>query len=191
MRTKEKIVQESRDFFTKYGYEETSMAMIAEQVGIKKPSLYAHYKSKEEIFISVLEHEAADYVKSIENHLKCTDQPSLNILYGLLIEHALYDGVSADFYYRYARYQPLELQAAIAEQYEETDAFISKLFFEFIERGKENGEIDPSLSNAQVYDTYFLMIDGLSSTPVMLKEDYKRKGVEHIWEVFKRGISPQ
>lgn len=40
--------------FSQYGYEGTSLAMITEELGLKKQSIYAHYKSKEDIFMSVL-----------------------------------------------------------------------------------------------------------------------------------------
>ncbi len=40
--------------FSKFGYEGTSLSMITEELGMKKQSIYAHYKSKEDIFISVL-----------------------------------------------------------------------------------------------------------------------------------------
>lgn len=38
--------------FAKYGYAGTSLSKVAEEVGIKKPSIYAHYKSKEDLFLS-------------------------------------------------------------------------------------------------------------------------------------------
>ena len=40
--------------FSQYGYEGTSLSMITEVLGLKKQSIYAHYKSKEDIFMSVL-----------------------------------------------------------------------------------------------------------------------------------------
>ncbi|MCR5095158.1 MAG: TetR/AcrR family transcriptional regulator [Erysipelotrichaceae bacterium] len=47
--TKEKILQESLSLFAEKGYDGTSMEAVADKVGIKAPSLYKHFKGKEEI----------------------------------------------------------------------------------------------------------------------------------------------
>lgn len=54
MDTKQKILNVALDLFSKNGYEATSMSMIAETVGIKKASLYAHYTSKQDILDSLI-----------------------------------------------------------------------------------------------------------------------------------------
>lgn len=41
--------------FAKQGFCETSMNEIAADVGIKKPSLYAHFRNKEELFIELIQ----------------------------------------------------------------------------------------------------------------------------------------
>ena len=47
--TKEKILLAALDLFSEKGYEEASIDLIAETVGIKGPSIYAHYAGKEDI----------------------------------------------------------------------------------------------------------------------------------------------
>lgn len=49
MSTKDRILDASLSLFASKGYEATSMADIAEAVGIRKPSLYSHFESKREI----------------------------------------------------------------------------------------------------------------------------------------------
>ena len=52
--TKDKILTEALKLFAQKGYESVSVIEIAEAVGIKAPSLYKHYKSKRDIFDSIL-----------------------------------------------------------------------------------------------------------------------------------------
>lgn len=192
MNTKEKIIHTSRDFFAGYGYEETSLAMIADSVGIKKPSLYAHFKSKEDIFTAVMDKELFEYSASVKEILSDTEKNVKTLLYDMLLRFSLYDDeASSEFYYRYSRYQPAGLEAMIIEKFQENEKVMLDMFNTVLSRGKENGEFDAALSNQQIYDTYFLLMDGLSSTPVMYKEEYKRDGVNHIWEIFERGVSPR
>ena len=53
--TKQRILTEAVKLFSKEGYEAVSVDQIAKAVGIKAPSLYKHYKSKHDIFDSILQ----------------------------------------------------------------------------------------------------------------------------------------
>ena len=56
MNTKEKIFDTALDLFSKKGYDSVSLREIAEEVGIKKSSIYSHYPSKEAILIDIFEY---------------------------------------------------------------------------------------------------------------------------------------
>ncbi len=51
--TKDRILLSALDLFSQYGYEAVSVEQIAQAVGIKAPSLYKHYKSKQDIFDAI------------------------------------------------------------------------------------------------------------------------------------------
>lgn len=57
--TKERIFEAAIDLFAQKGFDTTSMREIAETVGIKKASLYSHYKSKDEILEKIVEYPLA------------------------------------------------------------------------------------------------------------------------------------
>lgn len=59
--TKEKILNEALNLFAERGYEAVSVAQIADAVGIKAPSLYNHYKSKQDIFDAIIDEMDARY----------------------------------------------------------------------------------------------------------------------------------
>ena len=57
--TKERIFEAAIDLFAQKGFNAASMREIAEAVGIKKASLYSHYKSKDEILEKIVEYPMA------------------------------------------------------------------------------------------------------------------------------------
>ncbi len=80
MNTKEKIFDVSIDLFSKKGYDSVSLREIAEEVGIKKSSIYSHYPSKEAILMDIFEYFAGlfeynklfdsdDYILSSDNEI--------------------------------------------------------------------------------------------------------------------------
>lgn len=61
MNTKEKIFNTSLDLFSKKGYDSVSLREIAEEVGIKKSSIYSHYSSKEAILMDIFNQFTASF----------------------------------------------------------------------------------------------------------------------------------
>lgn len=54
MTTKERIIEEALSLFSTKGYDGTSIKNIADRVGIKDSSLYKHFRSKKEIFDTIV-----------------------------------------------------------------------------------------------------------------------------------------
>ncbi|MEK1830327.1 TetR/AcrR family transcriptional regulator [Priestia megaterium] len=68
--TKDKIKLISLTLFTKYGYEGTTLSEIAKQVGIQKPSIYNHFKNKDDLFLCLFEEILEEHVHQIEQLVK-------------------------------------------------------------------------------------------------------------------------
>ena len=61
MSTKEKILYAALTLFAENGYNGTSVEQIAKAVGIKAPSLYKHFKGKEDILNVLIDSAEARY----------------------------------------------------------------------------------------------------------------------------------
>lgn len=70
-----RICQAAAIHFAKDGYHGTSLNDIATTVGIRKPSLYAHFKSKDELFILVLNDALAEETEFVR---QCFSEPLLD-----------------------------------------------------------------------------------------------------------------
>ena len=75
--TKQRILLEALRLFSHKGYDAVSVEQIADAVGIRAPSLYKHYKGKQDIFDAIFEETAKRYgafTDSISVHLGDSDQ---------------------------------------------------------------------------------------------------------------------
>lgn len=64
--TKQKILDTALALFSERGYDSVSVGDIAKAVGIKAPSLYNHYPSKQAIFDAIVESTAVQYEKDTD-----------------------------------------------------------------------------------------------------------------------------
>lgn len=108
MNTKQKILNEALTLFSEKGYNAVYVGDIAEAVGIKTPSLYKHYKNKQDIFDSCVE-EFSKKMEKIHNDMRLpgtkvadfsyesvSTEKLLNITTELFLFY-LQDGVAAKF----------------------------------------------------------------------------------------------
>lgn len=82
--SREEIISVALKLASEKGLANVSMGMIAESVGIKKPSLYNHFESKEKLFESMYEflRENAKAKASIGNvHASYADKTPFEILF--------------------------------------------------------------------------------------------------------------
>lgn len=86
--TSERIKEAALTHFAKDGYEGASLTSIAAEVGIKKPSIYAHYKGKDDLFLSVIEDVARDEFLFVVKFIESSAEASLgDRLYSLLVQY--------------------------------------------------------------------------------------------------------
>ncbi len=98
--TKQKILEKALELFSAYGYDSVSVGEIAKAVGIKAPSLYNHYPSKQAIFDAIVEATAAQYEEDtgkIDIHVQDSAQDIP--VFTEITEEALLDKVRQIFDY--------------------------------------------------------------------------------------------
>ena len=96
MTTKQKILNEALTLFSEKGYSAVYVGDIADAVGIKAPSLYKHYKSKQDIFKSCVE-VFSDRMEQVRNELRLPDTPRSDTTYQTMTTEDIVDSVTALF----------------------------------------------------------------------------------------------
>lgn len=74
---KSELLRTIEILFWEHAFSDLSMDMIAERIGIKKPSLYYHFTSKEAMFLEVLEYSFESYKAFLESTLQIVNNGEL------------------------------------------------------------------------------------------------------------------
>ena len=96
MTTKQKILNEALTLFAEKGYSAVYVGEIADAVGIKTPSLYKHYKSKQDIFNSCVE-VFAERMENIRNNMQLPVSKTASFSYETIAEEHLIEVANALF----------------------------------------------------------------------------------------------
>ncbi len=74
LKTKQRILDAALELFSTQGFEATSIAQIADAVGVRKASLYSHFDSKQDILDRLIESIMEGYSKhSVRSLADCAD----------------------------------------------------------------------------------------------------------------------
>ncbi|MFP7312141.1 TetR/AcrR family transcriptional regulator [Bacillus safensis] len=184
MKTKEKIIDESIKLFADNGFEGTSMASIAKQLGFTKASLYAHYENKMALFEGCLDKIADEQIEFTTQIMK---DPKLNKahdkLYNLLKNCSLIVSEKKySFFNRFYYMPPIELKDVIESRLEKATITCNELIFTTIKDAVNNGEMDNQLSVEEITNSYKCLMNGVSCRV----DTYQN--FDSIWKIFWRGV---
>ena len=76
MTTKERILYAALDLISEKGYDGVGVDLIAENAGLKGPSLYRHYKGKEDIFNFLINLAESHYAEGFGLKIKSGESPT-------------------------------------------------------------------------------------------------------------------
>ncbi|HDR4874377.1 TPA: TetR/AcrR family transcriptional regulator [Bacillus cereus] len=86
-KTRQLLLESAVEVFAQLGFHGASVDKIAEYAGFSKGAVYAHFNSKEELFLAILEKQMRLHVHNI--HQIIEEQHSLSQFIGILDEYSL------------------------------------------------------------------------------------------------------
>ncbi|CAH0121945.1 MULTISPECIES: TetR/AcrR family transcriptional regulator [unclassified Paenibacillus] len=188
----DEIKEAALKYFTIHGYEGASLSQIAEEVGMKKQSIYAHFKGKDDLFLQVLrDAKEAELNSKLQYFSQVDSQHPEQHLYGFLqlIIDLFQKNEQLKFWLRMSFFPPAHLAKAIGEEVIDIDAKVQAVleskFQEWIDAKAIFGVAaqTPTLAFLGVVDSIMLEL--------VYGDDEKRlhHKLEASWSVFWRGIS--
>lgn len=189
--TSKQLIEAAFSLFAKHGIENTSLAMIASEVGISKPSIYYHFSSKDELVQRTFDYSFKGHRFNQYFQLELLDKGNFGeMLYegGLKMlpkedeEHFTFLKVLNEFMIIAGR-DELFRESLIKKQQEFLEGFQSVLT-----RGSELGVVLPI--NIQIHAQILaLVIDNISRCIMMnFSIDYKEVWKETVNSVLEKEI---
>lgn len=156
-KTKELIFDGALRCFAEKGYNETTMEQIAETCGVAKGTLYYNFKTKEELYIFVIESGVARFIKMIRDYMETADPNHFRMRITRLIEAHL------DFFQKETAFCRLLLSKVWgAEERQFTIRHILQDYFQLLEdavnHGKKSGIISQTIDSQTAANSFFGMV---------------------------------
>jgi AcrR family transcriptional regulator len=188
---KQMIKNVALDLFGQKGYEDTSLAEIAKEVGIKKPSIYNHFRSKEDLFIEVLEDLIVSEVTAYRK-TECTmnqEEPLTNIrmLFDLFC-HRLMTTKEALLWKRVTFFPPEQFKDFIQEQFIHFERVTTSILVTVYKEGV-NQEMFQEVSEDEFVASFLCLVDGVFLEHHYYTEKIFQQRIESAWKVYALGIS--
>ena len=203
MNTKERIVKEALTLFSKHGYQGTSVKNIADAVGIKDSSLYKHFKSKKEIFDTIVQ-EMSVRMEQMYKEYGLPDEHDMAEaaeLYGSISEEGILALSEKIFlFYLKDEFASKFRRMLVIEQYRDREVFEvyrglfmdaavsyqTELFAEMTARGIFHGK-DPKAMAVNFYAPIFFLLNRYDQEPDKEEEALEalRKQVMEFSRLYK------
>jgi AcrR family transcriptional regulator len=146
---RDQILKIAAELFDRRGYHETSMQSIADRAGIRKPSMYHYFRSKDEILVEL--HETLMFVvigrqeeRLAEGRMAPREQlrAMMHDVIGLMESHPGYLRI----FFESFRELPQDARMSVAAQRRRYREMVTAVLAAGVESG-EFGDLDPELTS--------------------------------------------
>ncbi|MEZ4361177.1 MAG: TetR/AcrR family transcriptional regulator [Kofleriaceae bacterium] len=170
------LFQAALEVCAENGYHETTVDEIAARCGLSKGSLYYHFRSKEDLFLSALEAMVDQFASLLAQASERETASealvhSTEFMIAQVEAHPKMGLATAEFYLLSLR-RP-EFRKRIKAYYDK----LIEVGVQVVRRGIESGEFDPSLDSLVATRVLFLGCDGVALMQLVLNEPEHFSGV--------------
>ncbi|MDQ0427518.1 AcrR family transcriptional regulator [Planomicrobium stackebrandtii] len=185
------ILQTAVSHFAKEGYEGASLSKIAEEVGIKKPSIYAHYKGKDDLFLSAVQyslHTLKAQLAAYFNSMREEPLESLLLGYFEWLAKESRDNERMKFIIRVAYFPPLKLKTEVGELFNPFFNAMHRHLTRLLRERHRHEKVlySEDFSNAAL--AYLTITEGVMNELVYSGMEKYNQRLQAVWPIFWRGL---
>jgi len=189
--TELEIKKAALHYISKYGYEGTTLKDIAKSVGIKTPSIYSHFDSKEQLFNSLLKDlRIKDRERLMKLVLSLRNKPIEEVFKNLFYYYT--DANNIVFWLiilkEILKHPPTDILQNLREDFTEIEREISVQLTEFFHIGRKEGWIKRN-DTEQMISLFFTLIDGLLVEQNLYDDEKYEERRKEIWNLYRQIIT--
>jgi AcrR family transcriptional regulator len=174
--------------FVDQGYIGTSLADIGDEVGIKKQSIYSHFKNKDELFLTVYEESIEHEINWMNEFFEKRNDMSLHdLLYEFLkqIKERYLNDYYLGLLLRMAFYPPTHLHDRVMGSFSNYLGALEQILL----REFSASTVKLSVTSEQGMISYMNLLDGLIVELIYqgVEKFYTRLDIS--WQIYWRGIT--
>ncbi len=190
---KRSILEVAERLFNRLGYENTSMRQIAEEAGSGKASLYYYFKSKEEIFLKVLQKEGSELLAKFHETSKGDISYQEKLINYLKIPLEIFQKHSSLMMSLFFRHHDHHINKSKNIMSTTKDMYWNK-FRELIEEGIAGGFIRKDIDVERLSKVYIFNLIGtlfirIPGEPEAESMEEKKLNYEFMLEIMLKGIT--
>lgn len=183
----EKICDAAASHFAVHGYGASSLSMIAEQVGIRKASIYAHFSGKDELYLQVFERAVEKESAFAEKCFRKDAKEMPGFVYCGQLKPHYAKAPYFRFLLRAAYLPPKPVRALLVPGYKVYQQKLCDLFLEHAGRQFAFPEISRS-DLAEFTEAYIGIVDSLHGELLYAGSTRFEVRFKALWRVFSDSI---
>ena len=186
-RREEEIIRTAARLIRERGFAHLNMDDIAEEVGVSKPTLYQHFKSKDDM-VSWTLIRAIERMETFVEEIK--DEPPLRQLEALM-RHQIRNHLDEDGLPMNTISVHNVIDVTTHEKYKAHIHRMNTYLSELVKEAHANGDINPDLSPVVVIGSMFSLIHVLRSPEIMNDHSESLETIsDGIITVYLHGVTP-
>ncbi|MEK3914099.1 TetR/AcrR family transcriptional regulator [Paenibacillus sp. FSL H7-0331] len=176
-----KALEAAMHVFWEKGYEATSLSDLTSTMGIQRPSIYAAFGNKKELFEAALRKYTQSHASSVRAQLQKNPsvKDAIRSYFENLVAQEYEEAPNRGCFCINTMVELSPHDAKFEILTREHQMYLSAIFQETIERGQQSGELDPAANATALAQTLVVSLIGLT---VLMKSRPNRAFIDNSVE---------
>ncbi|MBB5180719.1 AcrR family transcriptional regulator [Planomicrobium koreense] len=190
--TQQQLKEAALNRFAEHGYDGTSMAHIADDVGIKKQSIYTYFKGKDELFLQVCNEVMENELRTVVNFIEQNKaRPIKEFLYDFLLhlKERYEQNADTKFWLRISFFPPAHLYDDVMKNVYSYLDKMEELLEPILEKAATEKQLSGTIDVQRATAAFLGILDGIFVEMLYGGPERLNKRLDASWHYYWRGIS--